>query len=214
MSTPKPRAVTAAETAAEAAAATAAIAALGDAASLDVGTTAGTVAAGDDPRFTDARTPTAHAASHALGGSDPLRVGVLAHVAYDPAPTGSPTDVTTTSGTLVALDATNVTVTFTAPASGRVSVYLEAVTLRPSAADQTKWGLVDTGGTQVGNSILMSAIASYLRLGATVVVTGLTPGSSYTYRFAHATTTATSTTATTRYSGGWGPALMVVTALP
>lgn len=44
----------------------------GNAAGLNVGTSAGTVAAGDDARFTDARTPTAHAASHASGGSDPL----------------------------------------------------------------------------------------------------------------------------------------------
>lgn len=43
---------------------------LGGAAGLDVGTTAGTVAAGDDARFTDARTPTAHAASHVNGTDD------------------------------------------------------------------------------------------------------------------------------------------------
>lgn len=39
-----------------------------------VGTTAGTVAAGNDARFTDSRTPTAHAASHGSGGSDPVTV--------------------------------------------------------------------------------------------------------------------------------------------
>lgn len=39
---------------------------------LPVGTAASTVAAGDDSRFTNARTPTAHAASHAPGGSDAL----------------------------------------------------------------------------------------------------------------------------------------------
>jgi hypothetical protein len=39
---------------------------------LDVhtGTTPGTVAAGDDPRFTSPKTPTAHAATHATGGTD------------------------------------------------------------------------------------------------------------------------------------------------
>jgi len=47
-------------------------AALGGAAILNVGTTAGTVAAGDDARLSDARTPTAHAASHATGQSDAL----------------------------------------------------------------------------------------------------------------------------------------------
>lgn len=45
---------------------------LGGAALLGVGTTAGTVAAGDDSRFSNARTPTAHKSSHATGGSDAL----------------------------------------------------------------------------------------------------------------------------------------------
>lgn len=48
--------------------------ALGGAATLNVGTTTGTVAAGDDSRFTDARTPTAHAASHGDGGSDEIAI--------------------------------------------------------------------------------------------------------------------------------------------
>ena len=48
--------------------------ALGGAATLNVGTTIGTVAAGDDSRFTDARTPTAHAASHGDGGSDEIAI--------------------------------------------------------------------------------------------------------------------------------------------
>ena len=45
---------------------------LGNSAALDVGTTTGTVAAGDDARLSDSRTPTAHAASHAAAGSDPV----------------------------------------------------------------------------------------------------------------------------------------------
>lgn len=39
---------------------------------VSFGTTAGTAAAGDDARLTNARTPTAHASTHATGGSDPL----------------------------------------------------------------------------------------------------------------------------------------------
>lgn len=45
---------------------------LGNAATLAVGTTTGTVAAGDDSRLTNARTPTTHAATHATAGSDPI----------------------------------------------------------------------------------------------------------------------------------------------
>jgi hypothetical protein len=39
---------------------------------LPTGTAANTVAAGDDTRMTDARTPTAHASTHATAGSDPV----------------------------------------------------------------------------------------------------------------------------------------------
>ena len=46
--------------------------ALGGAAVLNVGTTAGTVAAGNDSRLSDARTPTAHASTHATGSPDEL----------------------------------------------------------------------------------------------------------------------------------------------
>ena len=45
---------------------------LGAAAVRNVGSAAGTVAAGDDARFTDARDPLAHKARHAAGGMDAL----------------------------------------------------------------------------------------------------------------------------------------------
>ena len=45
----------------------------GGAATLNVGTTAGTVAAGDDSRLTNARTPTAHASTHITGGTDAIQ---------------------------------------------------------------------------------------------------------------------------------------------
>lgn len=50
---------------------------LGNAATRNIGTTTGTVTAGDDPRLADARTPTAHAASHATGGTDPLTAAAI-----------------------------------------------------------------------------------------------------------------------------------------
>ena len=48
-------------------------AALGDAAYKSTGTTAGTLAAGDDARMTNARTPTAHASTHLTGGADAIQ---------------------------------------------------------------------------------------------------------------------------------------------
>lgn len=40
--------------------------------SVSFGTTAGTAAQGNDSRLSDSRTPTAHASTHAAGGSDPI----------------------------------------------------------------------------------------------------------------------------------------------
>ena len=65
---------------------------LGGASSLDVGTGSGTVAAGNDSRLSDARSPTAHATSHKSAGSDPIKLDELA----------SPTDVTTLNATVSA----------------------------------------------------------------------------------------------------------------
>lgn len=50
---------------------------LGGAAVLNVGTAAGTVAAGDDSRLTDSRTPTAHVTSHKSGGTDAIKLDDL-----------------------------------------------------------------------------------------------------------------------------------------
>jgi hypothetical protein len=50
----------------------------GGAATLNVGTTTGTVCAGDDSRLTNSRTPTAHASSHITGGSDAIQSATAA----------------------------------------------------------------------------------------------------------------------------------------
>jgi len=47
-------------------------------ATLGIGTATGTVAAGDDSRFTNARAPTAHASTHNAGGSDALAIDAVA----------------------------------------------------------------------------------------------------------------------------------------
>lgn len=48
----------------------------GSAATKAVGTTTGTVCAGDDSRLSNARTPTAHASTHGSAGSDPITITI------------------------------------------------------------------------------------------------------------------------------------------
>ena len=82
---------------------------LGGAAALNVGTTAGTVAAGNDSRFTDAHTPTAHATSHESGGADAIKLDELA----------APTDVTTLNAST---SAHGLAPKATAPAAGLLNL--------------------------------------------------------------------------------------------
>lgn len=55
-----------------------------------IGAGATQAVAGNDPRLTDARTPTAHAASHQNGGSDEINVGGLSGVLADNQPFAMP----------------------------------------------------------------------------------------------------------------------------
>jgi len=72
---------------------------LGGAAVLDVGTTAGTVCAGNDARLTDARTPTGHTASHKHGGSDEIATATPAANAIPKANGSGKLDAWITLGT-------------------------------------------------------------------------------------------------------------------
>jgi hypothetical protein len=70
---------------------------------IPTGTSGATVALGNDSRFTDSRTPTAHAASHASAGTDPITVAQsqVTNLTSDlaaKAPTASPTFTGTVSG--------------------------------------------------------------------------------------------------------------------
>lgn len=83
---------------------------LGTAATTNTGTGAGNTILGNDTRLTDARTPTAHAASHGSGGGDPVTVAQsqVTNLTTDlaakaplasPTLTGTPTVPTATAGT-------------------------------------------------------------------------------------------------------------------
>lgn len=136
---------------------------------------------------------------------------LLAQKTYNPS---SATAVTTASTTPNAVDATNLAVTFIAPASGSVLVRLQAsANLVSGSLGGIDWGLL-SGGTQLGAMSYVTASTVGLRCFQTIPVTGLTPRQQYTIQWAHASESG-STTVRTVYGGGnavgsYGPAIMEV----
>ena len=136
---------------------------LGGAAALNVGTTEGTVAAGNDSRFTDARTPTAHATSHKSGGTDAIKLDELA----------APTDVTTLNASTTAH---GLAPKATAPASGLINVLAIAngETVRSDKAlfDATNPAAL---GTAAAGSAIVAARRDHVHAMPTAAEVGATP---------------------------------------
>lgn len=134
---------------------------------------------------------------------------ILAYVQYWPAGGVN----TTPSGlTLQDLDAAHLSITFTAPASGNVVVELEALGTGLPGDSALFWGVRESSSV-VADLALVATPSASIRTRVRFLITGLTPSSSHTYKWAHATS----------YSGGHGitsygdisgPASMCVTAAP
>lgn len=140
--------------------------------------------------------------------------GLLAYTAYNPNPTAN---ISTTSSTFADVDATNLNVTFTVPASGNVLIRLTAVGVTNSAAALYVWNLRTTGGSNVTGSYCgVTSNTNQLHVSVAIVLTGLTPGASITYRWGHAVT---SNSGFIRYGDDgtlinrYGPAVMEVWAI-
>lgn len=138
----------------------------------------------------------------------PLDKAVLATTTYQP---GSNTTLQTTSATFVDVDATHLTVTFTAPPTGNVLVTLEAVANVGNAAAAIYWGLADGSGDITNANTHITAVTTLLRVRATFKIIGLTPGTSYTYRWRQRSSSASYAVNTT-CGGVWGAATMEVRA--
>lgn len=116
--------------------------------------------------------------------------GTIAATRYAPATVATKTASTTS---LVALDAALLSVSFTAPATGKVQVELSGVTHGSATSTRTYWGLVD-GAVPVADSLVMVHEGTTPdRAGATIIVTGLTPGQNYTWAWAAAASSGTTT---------------------
>jgi hypothetical protein len=112
----------------------------------------------------------------------------LARTVYH-GPTQSATSYTYTGNTATIIDATNLSVTFVAPASGKVIIALTATGLGPSSGNLL-WSLKD-GATDVpkSNSQMAATTPGLTRMSTRVQVEALTPGQSYTYAWAHRSST-------------------------
>lgn len=123
----------------------------------------------------------------------------LARATYNPGTQGS---YSITATALTALDTTNLIVTFVAPNSGKVLVTLKNLLVNLGTAGNIGYGLLNaSGGAQVGVAVSpMNGTANtvYLAPNVEIPVAGLTPGTSYTFRWAARVNTGTATA----YVGG------------
>lgn len=115
---------------------------------------------------------------------------LLGQAYYDP---GSATTITTTSTTFAAMDTTNLRCAFTAPASGKVIIKYGCWI----NGTQPTIGFLD--GSTVKGCVLLATINGF-QMGSKLI-TGLTPGVSYNYDLAYASSTGGLTT-TAKYGGG------------
>lgn len=106
---------------------------------------------------------------------------LLAYTDYRPA---SDSTLSTTSLSYADVDATNMAVTFTAPPSGKVVVDLTAYCATSSSAVTQFWALRNGSTTVTGSETGVVASAQALRAAPSLLITGLTPGTSYTYKWA------------------------------
>jgi len=108
---------------------------------------------------------------------------LLAKLSYNPVTSNNP--VTTPSSTVFEdADATHLSISFTAPASGSVLLRLSGLATR-MVAGNAYWN-VRSGGVNVpGTAALVATDGNYHRSSHSVTITGLTPGSPYTYTWGH-----------------------------
>lgn len=109
-------------------------------------------------------------------------------------------DISTPSTTMIDADATNLAVTFTVPASGKVLVRLTAQTCPDITAAnqgaQHQWGLREGGSAIAGphtvsRDVTANGFIFFNQASKAFVFTGLTPSASLTYKWAHKVTAGT-----------------------
>lgn len=106
--------------------------------------------------------------------------GILAALTYS-----GGTTVSTTSSTIADIDATNLAIAFVVPPSGKVLVTLNGFLTGPNGGSTYNWGLREGATTIVDTIVQFNTGTGQWRQTLAVVITGLTPGASKTYKWAH-----------------------------
>lgn len=136
---------------------------------------------------------------------------ILGQSIYNPV---SLSTYSSTSGTFADIDAANLAVSFVAPASGIVEVEICAVAVI-GANTEVSWGLREAAADVTGSKKAMmysGASAFQIQCCYKVQITGLTPGSSHTYKASFARTSGAST-AGMLVGAAQGQSVMTVRAL-
>lgn len=111
---------------------------------------------------------------------DVVSTGVIASVEY-----ASGSAYTTTSSTAALIDTTNLVITFIAPSSGAVMVEFHGLHNVNSAGQWSEWSVFESGSMIAGTSrqALNATGGAVIPTTYKQRITGLTPGSSHTYKW-------------------------------
>jgi hypothetical protein len=139
---------------------------------------------------------------------------LLARTTYNP---GSLTNSTVSNNTLTDMDATNLAVTFTAPASGAVVAQVSVRSYSSGGGNAAhQLGFRSGSSTVTGSTQELCYWPSggefAVRNAYRCVITGLTAGSSYTWKLAHANSTNSGKDVYAQYGGAVGAAAIEIFA--
>lgn len=141
--------------------------------------------------------------------------GVISVTEYAPA-----TQVTPTIGVALwnLVDATFSGISITAPSTGNIVVRLSAYCAVADNGDPVEWRILAPGPGQLGNTVVVTRTDSGTLCHATIPITGLTPGNSYSLQWEWQLRDGGITTATMAFGDGTstnvGPGHMIVEVAP
>jgi hypothetical protein len=138
---------------------------------------------------------------------------LLGQVSYNPT---TVTQTTTTSGTLVDIDASNLVVTVTVPASGKILVHFSAGTA--ASFSPSAWGLRESSTPIASTKVSQYDYISGARISMLMIVTGLSAGS-HTYKWGQSSVSGATVgirygTQASPAAADPGPALMAIWGAP